>query len=265
MKHARWLGVSSAGVLAAGGVLSVAAAPLVSAAPAQTSGGMAIHGSGVTSSNWSGYADIQSGTYTLVEANWTEPSYTCDGNSPESSAIWVGIDGYSSGTVEQGGTVAICSGKNQGTHEAWWEMYPKNSVQEVFPIKIGDKMFASVIYTGGQKKPFDILVKDLTSGKSLNKLEACSSSCARSSAEWIVESPSFNPGGLAYLPKFKPIVFTGGFASQAPNGATPSSIASFTNNAITMTNSSFTTKRAVPSALTSNGQGFTDKWLSSTP
>ena len=118
----------------------MAAAPFASAASELGSGGVALQVHGASSGNWSGYADTQKVGYTFVEANWTEPSYTCDGNSPESSAIWVGIDGYSSSTVEQGGTIAICSGKNQGAHEAWWEMYPTNNVQEVFAIKVGDKI-----------------------------------------------------------------------------------------------------------------------------
>jgi hypothetical protein len=242
--------------------MSVAAAPFVSAAE-QGSGGVALHVSGTTSGNWSGYADTQNVGYTFVEANWTEPSYTCDGNSPESSAIWVGLDGYSSSAVEQGGTIEICNGEKQATHEAWWEMYPTNTVQDVFAVKVGDKMFASVTYSAGKSKPYDIVVKDLTSGRSLNKLEACLSGlCERNSAEWIVESPSFS-SGVAYLPKFAPIKFTNGFASDAVNGAHPVSIASFTHVPITMTGAQ--PKRAVPSALTSNGEGFTDKWVSSKP
>ena len=263
MKQTRWLGVVAAAVFATGGIMSVAAAPLVSAGPALASRSMAPHVHGVTSGNWSGYADTQQATaYTFVEANWTEPSYTCDGGSPESSAVWVGLDGYfGSNTVEQGGTIAICSGHSQGTHMAWWEMYPKNAVQEVFAVKVGDKMFASVTYTAGTKKGYDILVKDLTSGKSLNKLEACSTSvCVRASAEWIVESPDFG-GTTAFLPKFNPIVFTGGSASESPGGASPTSVNSFPNVAITMTGSH--DNRAVPSALTSGGTAFSDKWLSS--
>jgi Peptidase A4 family len=259
MERIRWFGIVAAGAL------SVAAAPLTSAAPALTSGGAALRVHGATSRNWSGYADTQGGTpYTFVKANWTEPSYACDGNSPESSVIWVGLDGWSDGTVEQGGTIAICSGTNQGTHFAWWEMYPKNAVQEVFPVSVGDKMFASVTYKAGSTKPFDILVKDKTSGRSLNMLEACTTTptCNRTSAEWIVESPSFG-SQIAYLPKFKPIKFTAGFASQAPNGASPSAIVAFTHVSITMVGAHG--NRAVPSALTSNGQGFTDKWISSTP
>jgi peptidase A4-like protein len=257
MKHGRWLG------LAAAGVFSVAAAPVAAAAPALTSGGVALHIHGATSGNWSGYVDTAvTNPYTFLEANWTEPKYTCDGNSPESWAVWVGLDGWSDQTVEQGGTIAICSGKNQGTHYAWWEMYPHNSVQEIFPVKVGDKMYASVTYNAGSSKPYNIYVWDETSNMSLNVNEACSSTCSRSSAEWIVESPGID-GQIAYLPKFKPIVFTEGFSSVNPGATSGSSIKSFAHQAVTMTGASG--NRAVPSALTSNGEGFSDKWVSSTP
>lgn len=268
MKHVRWIGVPIAGALVAAGVLSVAAAPVASVGPMLASGHEA-HVRGVTgtsSSNWSGYADTQTGPYTYVAANWTEPSYKCDGHSPESAAIWVGLDGYASKTVEQGGTIAVCHGTSQGTHMAWWEMYPTNAVTEVFPVKVGDKMFASVRFGTGTT-PYDIVVKDLTSGASLNMLEACgTTACNRSSAEWIVETPYFSPGGTAYLPKFiKAIKFTAGVASQALNGASPVSIASFTHVSITLTNSTFTTIRALPSALSSIGKAFSVKWVSSAP
>jgi hypothetical protein len=258
MRHARWLGIAAAGVF------SVVAAPLATAAPAVASGGVAIDIHGATSHNWSGYVDtaIKKKPYTFVEANWTEPSYTCDGNSPESSAVWVGLDGDTDGTVEQGGTIAICSGKSQGTHYAWWEIYPANSVQEIFPVKVGDKMYASVTYTAGSTRPYNIFVWDETSDVSLNENQACSSTCSRSSAEWIVESPGFG-GQIAYLPKFKPIVFTEGFSSVVPGDTTVGSIASFKHVALTMYGSSG--NRAVPSKLSSNGEGFSDKWISSAP
>jgi hypothetical protein len=212
----------------------------------------------VQSTNWSGYADTGS-SFSKITGSWTEPAASCSGRSTSLAAFWVGIDGFSSSSVEQDGTLIECY---HGTafHFSWWEMYPTNAVQEVFAVKVGDKMFASVTYTAGATKPFDILVKDLTSGKSLNKLEACSVTCTRSSAEWIVESPSFG-GTIALLPKFKAIKFTAGFASEAPDGAGPTSIASFPHASITMTGSHG--NRAVPSALNSTGTGFADKWISS--
>ncbi len=256
MEHSRWVGVAAAGLMA------VTSAPLVSAAPALTSGGLAQHVRGTTSNNWSGYVNTDSKTFTFVEANWTEPSYKCDGNSPESAVIWVGLDGFSSSTVEQGGTIAICNGTRQGTHFAWWEMFPHNAIQEVFPVKVGDKMFASVTYKAGAAKPFNIFVKDTTSGASLSMNEACSNTCARNSAEWIVETPSFG-SQIAFLPKFKPITLTGGFTSVGATQTPLVDIAGFPHQAITMVGASG--NRAVPSALTSNGQGFTDKWISSAP
>src|SRR5262245_7033344 len=59
-----------------------------------------------TSSNWSGYA-VTGGRYTSVSASWTEPSVSCSGTAY--SSFWVGLDGDTSGTVEQTGTDADCS------------------------------------------------------------------------------------------------------------------------------------------------------------
>src|SRR6266404_5552644 len=50
-----------------------------------------------TSTNWSGYA-ATTGMYTSVSASWTEPTGTCSGSAKYSS-FWVGLDGYSSGSV----------------------------------------------------------------------------------------------------------------------------------------------------------------------
>jgi hypothetical protein len=65
------------------------------------------------------------------------------------------------------------------------------------------------------------------------------------------------------LPKFKAIVFTKGFASVVPGATTVGGIGAFTHVAITMIGASG--NRAVPSALTSNGEGFSDRWKSSAP
>ena len=65
----------------------------------------------VTSSNWAGYvAAGASGTFTSASANWTEPAGRCTGRGGKYAAFWVGIDGYTSPTVEQIGTEVDCSG-----------------------------------------------------------------------------------------------------------------------------------------------------------
>ena len=61
----------------------------------------------VQSSNWSGYADTGS-NFGQVAGSWSEPGATCSGRSTTYAAFWVGIDGYSSDSVEQDGTLIEC-------------------------------------------------------------------------------------------------------------------------------------------------------------
>src|SRR5438067_231953 len=74
------------------------AAPLLSAPRIPVKNG--------TSTNWSGYAietnlsTPQSKVATDVRGQWVVPSVTC-GTGNTYSSIWVGIDGYSSNSVEQ--------------------------------------------------------------------------------------------------------------------------------------------------------------------
>src|SRR3954452_22827871 len=51
--------------------------------------------------NWGGYV-ATGATFTSVSATWTEPTATCNSGN-DLYAPWVGIDGYSSSTVEQTG------------------------------------------------------------------------------------------------------------------------------------------------------------------
>src|SRR6266567_7754211 len=76
------------------------------------------------STNWSGYA-ATTGTYTSVSASWTEPTGICSGSAKYSS-FWVGLDGYSSSSVEQTGSEVDCSG-SRPVYYAWYEMYPTPS------------------------------------------------------------------------------------------------------------------------------------------
>src|SRR5438552_15303329 len=59
------------------------------------------------STNWSGFAVTGSGV-TDAKGSWIVPSVTCSSSTTYSS-YWVGIDGYSSNTVEQTGTDSHCS------------------------------------------------------------------------------------------------------------------------------------------------------------
>jgi hypothetical protein len=78
------------------------------------------------STNWSGYADTQtSSRYSKVTGSWTEPKGTC-GSRLSYAAFWSGIDGFTSGTVEQDGTLIECK-KGTAFYFSWWEMYPRTT------------------------------------------------------------------------------------------------------------------------------------------
>src|SRR5437899_2952963 len=72
----------------------------------------------VCSTNWSGFAVTGSGV-TDAKGSWIVPSVTCSSSTTYSS-YWVGIDGYSSNTVEQTGTDSDCS-SGHGVYYAWYE------------------------------------------------------------------------------------------------------------------------------------------------
>src|SRR5215470_12480126 len=74
----------------------------------------------VQSLNWAGYADDNTAgnSFSTVTANWTEPAVTCPAHGTQYAVFWVGIDGFSSGTVEQDGTLAECN-RGTATYFSW--------------------------------------------------------------------------------------------------------------------------------------------------
>src|SRR5438034_649359 len=80
------------------------------------------HSVAVTSTNWSGYgaetnlSTPQINAVSDVRGSWVVPSVT--GTSTAYSSFWVGIDGYSSSTVEQIGTDSDLSGSTP-VYYAW--------------------------------------------------------------------------------------------------------------------------------------------------
>jgi len=204
----------------------------------------------VSSGNWSGYADV-SKTYTKVGGSWTQPAITCHSNSDTEIAVfWVGIDGFSSGTVEQDGTLAICQ-SGAISYADWWEMYPTNNVIEVNAISAGSKFTSTVTSTGSTYK---LTVTDHTNPSASFTQTATCSSCVKSSAEWIAERPS-GSGGLFVLPNFHKWSVTKATVTSGTNGV----ISSFPDDAITMKNNSGQTLVSV-GALNTGGNGFTATW-----
>lgn len=210
----------------------------------------------VQSTNWSGYADDNTGshTYSTVTGHWTEPSVSCT-STTALAVFWVGIDGFTSGSVEQDGTLAECSG-GTAFYFTWWEMYPRNSIQVVGQsLAPGDSITASVVRSGTS---YTLKVTDSShTANSFTTTQQCSN-CKNSSAEWIAEAPS-GSGGIFPLPNFG----TWSLSSATVTSGTSGVISSFPDDELTMVNSSGAVK-AQPSALNSGGNGFSVAWKRST-
>jgi hypothetical protein len=167
-----------------------------------------------TSSNWSGYAiSGAAGSVSDVAGTWTVP--TVNTATSGYSAVWVGIDGYSSSSVEQIGTEEDVSG-GRASYSAWYEMYPAGSVTiTTMTVKPGDSMTGSVAYSA-TNKDFVLTLTDTTESTATSpdsfSITLSASGVQRSSAEWIVEAPSSGYGILP-LANFGTAAFTDCYAT----------------------------------------------------
>ncbi|MHB8858638.1 MAG: G1 family glutamic endopeptidase [Thermoleophilia bacterium] len=213
-----------------------------------------------TSSNWSGYAAATSlaspaaNSVSDVKGQWTVTPVT-GGATNTYSSIWVGIDGYSDGTVEQ---IGIEEDWYNGAprYYAWYEMYPKFPVTiSSVPVAAGDSISAEVSYISNNK--FALTITNLTSGKTYTTVQK--TRAQRSSAEWIAEAPSSRKGVLP-LTNFGTVSFT---AAQATiNGHTgPVNDPAWQYDPISMVSSTGSVK-AAPSALSPAGSDFSVVWSS---
>src|SRR5205823_10332454 len=153
-----------------------------------------------------GYA-VTGSRYTSVSASWTEPTASCSGGTAYSS-FWVGLDGDTSGTVEQTGTDADCSGSTP-QYYAWYEMYPKFPVNLKGTVRPGDHLSASVTTNGSGR--FTLTITDSTQGWT-NTTTARLKSAKLASAEVIAEAPS-SSGGVLPLANFGTVSFSGASAN----------------------------------------------------
>jgi hypothetical protein len=258
-----WL---AAGVASAAPVAPHAVAPHAAAAhPAGwIPGGRLIRPSGVAqpkargrqfqeqSTNWSGYAVTGSnGAFSSVSSSWTEPTATCSSSrrSDQYAAFWVGLDGYSSDSVEQTGTDSDCAGRTPDYY-GWYEMYPADPVYFSNTVEPGDHISASVTFSGTET--YKLVLTDSTQGwtQTITKNE---SGLDRSSAEVITEAPSSDTGVLP-LADFGTVNYT---ASDA-NGT---SFASQSPTSIIMVDSSGNQEDST-SSISSSG-AFSNAWLRS--
>jgi hypothetical protein len=206
----------------------------------------------VTSINWSGYADAETGSNTVsqVSGNWTVPAVTClprpYQNQDAFLANWVGIDGFTDQTVEQLGSATQCF-EGVEYYYVWYEMYPAGTVEEGTTACIndnvncprpGDRISASVTVTaaGSGENSYKLALTDHTRPQeSFSTTQQCAATtCTDSSAEWIVERPAVAPPPPAPVQILPLADFTRTFFSSAGlvSGGKSTSIQGFKDGSV---------------------------------
>ena len=170
----------------------------------------------VGSTNWGGYAVNKSGSkFRSIKATFFVPFLNCavspGGANGTYSSDWVGLDGFTSSTVEQDGIEADCDGSN-AQYFAWREVFPRDEQPSSIKIHPGDSVTASVRYSTSSHK-YRMQVTDNTDGQSFTVHQKCAgSACQRNSAEVISEAPTIVIGSTdtqASLADYGAVNFTG--------------------------------------------------------
>jgi hypothetical protein len=207
-----------------------------------------------TSTNWSGYDVTGTSGAIDVKGTWVQPAVVqCFSRRENSwSSPWVGIDGDTSGTVEQIGTDSDCV-NGQPYYYAWYEMYPKGLVQiplTALTVAPNHTYTAEVSTTGNGT--YTLTLTDVTAGQSFTAPPQVNANAKNASVEWIMEGPSNGT-----LTDFGSLGFTS--ANATINGKT-STVQGFGNaaDAITMVGKRNVT-RAQPFGL--SGDAFGVQWL----
>lgn len=225
----------------------------------------------VQSANWSGYATTAD-TYQTVAASWTQPTPNCSptyggilglfGSHSAYASFWVGLDGYTSSSVEQLGTDSDCTSGGAGNYYAWYEMYPQNSVDlstTTYPVQPGDSMSAMVM-SNAAGTSFTLGIRDNTRHWTFSIPET-GSGFARSSAEVVAEAPS--SCALIFcnelpLANFGTVNFTG--TTIGDTAGKTGTISAFSNADMQMAQNG--TVLATPSGLSPDGSSFSVNWNS---
>lgn len=217
---------------------------------------------------WTGYA-VTGSDFTQVQGSWIVSAVDCTETPGTYSSEWVGIDGWSSNTVEQTGTDADCIGKKP-YYYVWYEFYPLNTIViKDVSIAPGDKFSASVVYDGNNE--YTVAITNVTTGESFSKeVEFTgadgSGTPLRNSAEWIEEMDGNKLADFGVDPFGE--LYTG--ASDGIDSAIDASISGPITDFGKAVQESVSTRNgtkgskatAVPSALASDGASFTVTWKS---
>jgi hypothetical protein len=148
----------------------------------------------VASQNWAGYAVTRRGVkFRKVTATFFVPFLDCAVSPNTFSSEWVGLDGFSTRTVEQDGVSADCHGATP-RYAAWYETFPHLEVQTRIVVHAGDSITATVTFSRRTRK-YQMAVIDNSNHHHFAVSQRCALSlCKRSSAEFISEAPTLITG-----------------------------------------------------------------------
>lgn len=150
-----------------------------------------------------------------MSGSWTVPAVTCT-REDRITSDWVGLDGLTSSTVEQDGTVSQCF-EDKAVYYSWYEMYPAGTIEVGSTVAAGDKISASVSRSSAN---YTLALTDSTNAaNSFSEAASCATTtCLDTSAEWIAERPSYSIG-IVPEAQFSRVTFT---SNSAVAGARPS-------------------------------------------
>jgi hypothetical protein len=141
---------------------------------------------------WSGYVVTSLRetpiSYTHVTGTWREPTVQCGSrDAGASSAVWVGLGGYGTRSLEQVGVNANCDAKGRPLYFAWYEIVPDIARDIPYRVLPGDVIHASV----------DVASLDLVALRVTNRTRHWTFSrkinwgaTDNLSAEWVTEAPT---------------------------------------------------------------------------
>jgi hypothetical protein len=216
---------------------------------------------------WAGYA-VTGSDFTRVEGSWIVHAVNCTKTPNTFSSEWVGIDGWSSDTVEQIGTDADCIGKTP-FYWVWYEFYPYGSVviRDV-SIAAGDEFAAAVNYDGDNN--YTVTIKNKTTGQSFSKKVNFdggdgSGPPQRNSAEWIMEMDGNKLSDFGVDPfgkKYTDYINDRATDSSVHNGVIDAFGSDVQESITTQNGQQNSPLTALPSDLASDGASFTVTWKS---
>jgi len=198
-----------------------------------------------TSSNWAGYV-ASHGRFTSVSATWTVPRVTGGLQPTEVAALWVGLDGRGTSTLEQIGTLSGMLGGSPA-YEVWFEIVPRAPEYVTMTVRPGDSVTASVTTNGDGQ--FTLFIRNNTTHVAFSTLQP-SPRAELVTAEVVAEAPA-TISGPALLPDFGTVRFTNARANGRPIGT-------FTWDRLNM--SSGTVHQADTSVLARDAGSFSVTW-----